>query len=232
MSVQDAPVVIEMWTDLGCPWCYVGKHRLEAAIDQRRDAERFEVRLRSFELNPDAPREPETIESAFVRSHGGDASVVLNAERRIQALAQGEGLPFSLDRLNANTFDVHRVLHYAEEKRLGTEFFSAVQDQFFAGAINPFDSSVLVRVAESVGLDGARVSRVLASDEYAEDTHADRREGVALGLTGVPFVVFGRQAAAPGAQSVEVYGQILDQVLDQILHQIAGQHARKVVAHG
>lgn len=224
MSVQEAPVVIEMWTDLGCPWCYVGKHRLQAAIDQRPDAERFEVRLRSFELNPDAPREPETVESAFIRSHGGDASVVLDAERRMQALARTEGLAFSLDRLNANTFDFHRALHYADEQGLGTEFFSAVQDQFFAGAINPFDLSVLVQVAESVGLDGTRVSRVLASDDYAEDTRSDRREGVALGLTGVPFVVFDRRVAAPGAQSVEVYDQILDQ--------IAGRPAPKAAAHG
>ncbi|MDH2413804.1 DsbA family oxidoreductase [Nocardioides sp. CER19] len=224
MSVQEAPVVIEMWTDLGCPWCYVGKHRLQAAIDRRTDAGRFVVRLRSFELNPDAPREPETIESAFIRSHGGDASVVLDAERRIQALARGEGLAFSLDRLNANTFDFHRVLHHADEQGLGTEFFSAVQDQLFAGAINPFDPVELVQVAESVGLDGERVRRVLASDEYAEETHADRREGLALGLTGVPFVVFDRQVAAPGAQSVEVYGQILDQIV--------GQHAQRVVAHG
>jgi len=224
MSVHEARVEIEMWTDLGCPWCYVGKHRLKAAIDKRPDAERFEVRLRSFELNPDPPREPETIETAFIRSHGGDGSVVLNAERRIQALARSEGLAFSLDRLNANTFDFHRVLHHADEQGLETEFFSAVQDQFFAGAINPFDPNELVQVAESVGLDGARVSRVLASDEYAEDAHADRREGVALGLTGVPFVVFDRQVAAPGAQSVEVYGQILDQIADQ--------PAPKAVAHG
>lgn len=220
MSVGPAPVVIEMWTDLTCPWCYVGKHRLQAAIAQRQDAERFEVRLRSFELNPDAPRRPETIESAFVRSHGGDASMVLNAERRIQALAQNEGLAFSLDRLNANTFDFHRVLHHAEEVGLGATFFSAVQDAFFAGAINPFASDVLVRVAESIGLDGEGVSRVLATDEYAEPVHADRREGLALGLRGVPFAVFGRQIAAPGAQSVEAYGQIL--------HQIAPE----AVAHG
>lgn len=221
MRLQEAPVVIEMWTDLGCPWCYVGKHRLQAAIDQRPDADRFEVRLRSFELNPDASREPETIESAFTRSHGGDASMVLDAERRVQALAHSEGLAFSLDRLNANTLDFHRVLRYADEQGLGTTFFSAVQDQFFAGTINPFDLDVLVQVAEAVGLDGERVSRVLASDEYAAEAHADRREGVALGLTGVPFVVFDRQVAAPGAQSVEVYGQILDQIVGQIVAKVA-----------
>lgn len=224
MSVQDPPVVIEMWTDLGCPWCYVGKHRLQAAIDQRPDADRFEIRLRSFELNPDAPREPETIESAFTRSHGGDAGVVLEAERRIQALARREGLSFSLDRLNANTFDFHRVLHYANEQGVGIEFFSAVQDQFFAGAINPFEPNTLVQVAESAGLDGDRARQVIASDEYAAAVRADRREGEALGVSGVPFVVFDRQVAAPGAQSVEVYGRILDQILDRV--------APKEVAHG
>jgi len=224
MSEQDAPVVIEMWSDLGCPWCYVGKHRLQAAIDRRPDAERFELRLRSFELNPDAPRTPETIESAFRRSHGGDASVVLDAERRIQSLARREGLPFSLDRLNANTFDVHRVLHHAQGLGLGTEFFSALQDQFFAGSINPFDADALVRIAESVGLDGERVRAVLASDEYADAAYADRREGLALGLTGVPFVVVDRKVAAPGAQSVEVYGQLLDQV--------AGRPSARVVSRG
>lgn len=220
MDVDDEPVVIEMWTDLGCPWCYVGKCRLQTAIDQRPDAERFEIRVRSFELNPDAPAEPESIESAFIRSHGGDASIVLNAERRIQAIAQREGLAFSLDRLNANTFDFHRVLHYANEQDRGLEFFSAVQDRFFAGDVNPFDPNVLVEMAESVGLSGTRVREVLDGDEYAEAAHADRNEGVALGLTGVPFVVFDRQVAAPGAQSVEVYSQILDQV------------ASKTVAHG
>lgn len=224
MSVQDPPVVIEMWTDLGCPWCYVGKHRLQAAIDQRPDADRFEIRLRSFELNPDAPREPETIESAFIRSHGGDPGVVLEAERRIQALARREGLIFSLDRLNANTFDVHRVLHYADEHGVGTEFFSAVQDQFFAGAIDPFEPETLVRVAESAGLDGDRARQVIAGDEYAAAVRADRAEGEALGVSGVPFVVFDRQFAAPGAQSVEVYGRILDQVVDRA--------APKEVAHG
>lgn len=216
MREQDRPVVVEVWTDLGCPWCYVGKHRLQAAIERRPDADRFEVRLRSFELNPGSPREPETIESAFIRSHGGDATVVRDAERRIQALARSEGLEFSLDRLDANTFDVHRVLHLANEQGLGTAFFSALQDRFFAGTVDPFDPDALVHVAESVGLDGDRVRQVLAGTEYAADVHADRAEGAALGLTGVPFVVVDRQVAVPGAQSVETYGQVLDQVAAKV----------------
>ncbi len=232
MVERRSPVTIEMWTDLGCPWCYVGKHRLQAAIAQRPDVARFELRLRSFELNPDAPHEPETIESAFLRSHGGDASVVLDAERRIQALAQREGLAFSLDRLNANSFDIHRVLHHAEQHGAGTAFFTTLQDQFFAGAINPFDAATLVAVAESVGLDGDRVRQVLAGDEHAEAVRADRREGAALGLTGVPFVVVDRQVAAPGAQSVAVYRQILDQVAGPVDERHDALLDEEVVHHG
>lgn len=212
MSSNEAPIVVEVWADLGCPWCYVGKHRVQRAIDARPDADRFQVKIRSFELNPNAPRTPETIESAFIRSHGGNADAVLQAEGRIQALSQREGLPFSVDRLNANTFDFHRVTHYADEAGKGLEFFSLAQDRFFAGEINPFDGEALVQVAEEVGLSGDRVRGVLASDEYADAVRADTREGQELGIQGVPFAVFGRRFAASGAQSLEAYGRVLDTV--------------------
>lgn len=210
----EAVLTVEIWADLGCPWCYVGKHRLEQAIADRPDAERFAIRLRSFELNPGAPRIPETIESAFIRSHGGNAAVVLQAERRIQALAHQEGLPFSLDRLNANTFDFHRVVHYAGSADKGLAFFSLVQDRFFAGEINPYDPETLAAIAAEIGLSAERVREVLASDEYADAVRADSSEGQALGIQGVPFVVFDRRLAASGAQSVAGYGRALDQLVE------------------
>ncbi|MFS0713330.1 DsbA family oxidoreductase [Microbacterium sp. 2P01SA-2] len=208
-----SPIVIEVWADLGCPWCYVGKHRLQRAINSRPDADRFRIRLRSFELNPDAPREPETIESAFMRSHGGNADVVMQAEKRIRALAQREGLPFALERWNANTFAFHRVAHYADEAGAGLAFFSRVQDRFFAGEINPFDTDVLIRIADEVGLSAERVREVVSSDEYADAVRADAEEGRALGIQGVPFTVFDRRFAASGAQSVEAYARVLDSVV-------------------
>lgn len=209
---EGSQVVIEVWSDLGCPWCYVGKHRLQAAIAQRPDADRFEMVMRSFELNPGAPHEPETIEKTFIRAHGGTAAHVLQAERQIQAIARKEGLEFSLDRLNANTFDLHRVVQDANDQGRGFEFFSHVQDGFFAGTLNPYDPDALARVAESVGLDGQRVHEILASNEYADRVRADRNEGLELGATGVPFVVLDRRVATPGAQKVPVYGQLLEQV--------------------
>ena len=206
-----APVVVEVWADLGCPWCYIGKHRLEEAIDRRPDADRFEVKIRSFELDPDAPHEPETIESAFIRSHGGDAAGVRAAEGRAQALSRREGLPFELDRLHANTFDLHRVLHYAEESGRGLAFFSLAQDRYFAGELNPFAADALAEAAESVGLSGTRVREILAGDDYADAVRADVQEGRELGVRGVPFTVFDRRLATSGAMTVDGYARALDE---------------------
>ena len=208
---EGSPVVIEVWSDLGCPWCYIGKYRLQTAIAQRPDADRFKIVIRSFELNPAAPKEPETIEKAFIRTHGGTAAHVMQAERQIQALARKEGLEFTLDRLSANTFDLHRVVQYANDEGRGFEFFS-VSRTASSPALNPYDPDALAEVAESVGLDGQRVHAILASDEYADRVRADRSEGLELGATGVPFVVLDRRVAAPGAQKVPVYGQLLEQV--------------------
>lgn len=209
-------VIVEVWADLGCPWCYFGKHRLQRAIDARPDAERFEIKIRSFELHPDSSREPEPIESVFIRTYGADASAFVRAEKRARALAQREGLPFELGRMNANTFDLHRVMHFAEESGKGLGFFSRVQDRFFAGEINPYDADTLVDVAESLGLPWARVREVLTGDEYADAVRADVAEGVSLGARGVPFTVFGRRLAASGAQTVAAYGRALDQAVDAL----------------
>ena len=215
-AAEPPPVVVEVWADLGCPWCYVGKHRLQRAIEVRPDADRFRMKIRSFELNPDSPKEPEPIEAVFMRKHGGDPSVVLQAEKRMQAIAHREGLEFDLDRKNANTFDLHRVMHFAEQSGKGLDFFSEIEDRFFSGEIDPYDTDTMVEVAQFLGLDGDRVREVLAGDEFADDVRADVSEGTALGAQDVPFTVFGRRIAASGAQSMTAYGQALDQALEAL----------------
>ena len=220
-SVEAAPggrskVTVEVWADLGCPWCYLGRHRLAEAIARRSDRDRFTVQIRSFELNPGAPRTPETIEQAFLRAHGGSAASVLEAEGRMQALAMSEGLAYAVDRSNANTFDFHRVLHLAEASGHGLAFFSYVQDQFFAGDLDPFAPGALVEAGRAVGLDEAAVRDVLDSDAFGDAVRADVAEGAALGATGVPFVVVGRRVAAAGAQSVDGYAQLLDAGVDAV----------------
>lgn len=208
---EGADVVIEMWADLGCPWCYVSKHRLQGAIERRPDAGRFTVLIRSFQLDPDAPTEPETNEASYLRSHGGSAEQLLAAERQMQAFARREGLEYAIDRMVANTFDLHRVVQYAADQGLGFELFSTLQDGLFTGTLNPYQTDVLLGVAEGVGLDGQRVHEILDSDEYADRVRADRDEALELGASGVPFVVVGRRVAAPGALKPSGYDQLLEQ---------------------
>jgi predicted DsbA family dithiol-disulfide isomerase len=218
MSEQSTPddrprIAVEMWSDLGCPWCYVGKHRLREAIAQRPDADRFEIVMRSFQLDPEASTELERNETSFLRTHpGATAADVQRAEAQMTTFAHAEGLEYVADRMNANTFGLHRVIQHATEQGSGSAFASDVQDGFFAGTLNPHDPDALVGVAEANGLDGTRVREILAGDEYADRVRADRAEALELGATGVPFVVIDRQVAAPGAQKVAVYAQLLEQV--------------------
>ncbi|TQL70707.1 putative DsbA family dithiol-disulfide isomerase [Nocardioides albertanoniae] len=211
IPAEKAHLAVEVWADLGCPWCYIGKHRLEEAIGRRPDADRFVVKIRSFELDPTAPRDPESIEGAYIRSHGGGAEGVRAAEGRAQSLAEREGLPFAPDRLHANTFDLHRVLHHAEKSGRGSAFFSLVQDRYFAGELNPFAADALIETAESVGLRASRVREVLLGDDYAEDVRADVQEGLRLGARGVPFTVFDHRLAVSGALTVDGYARALDE---------------------
>ena len=154
-DANGSDVVIEMWADLACPWCYVSKHRLQEAIDRRPDAERFMILMRSFQLDPDAPSEPETNEASYLRSHGGTADQLLAAERQMQAFARREGLDYAIDRMVANTFDLHRVVQYAADQGLGYELFSTLQDGFFTSTARPGGSSIAPRTsngaARSVG---------------------------------------------------------------------------------
>lgn len=207
------PVVIELWTDLGCPWCYLGKHRLDTAIAARPDADRFEIRLRSFELDPKASGAPEPIHEHLAAKYGASAAQVEAMESRIRGLAVADGLAWSDDRGTANTFDIHRLLKHADAQGVGTEFFTAVQDGYFAGTLDPFDAEQLVAAAVAAGLDADGVRSVLTGDDHADEVRADEAEAQALGATGVPFTVFGRRFATAGAQSVEGYGQVLDQTV-------------------
>ncbi|MFG1848193.1 DsbA family oxidoreductase [Micromonospora carbonacea] len=201
------PLTVEVWTDLGCPWCYLGSHRLRHAMN--RAGGRITLTLRSFELDPDASAEPMTIPEILTRKHGLPTQAAMQAEAAMQAQAAAEGLPFSTDRVHANSFDVHRVLQLANRHGAGAVFFETVQKRYFAGETNPYDHASLTEVAVEVGLDGDEVRAVLASDSYAQQVRRDERRARELGVTGVPFVLLGQRFAVAGAQSIDAYAQAI-----------------------
>ncbi|WFE55829.1 DsbA family oxidoreductase [Micromonospora sp. WMMD712] len=212
-TVTNAPpatgqLTVEVWTDLGCPWCYLGSHRLRHAMN-RAGAAGITLMLRSFELDPDASAEPMTIPEILTRKHGLPTQAAMQAEAAMQAQAAAEGLPFSTDRVHANSFDVHRVLQLANRHGAGAVFFETVQKRYFAGETNPYDHTSLTEVAVEVGLDGDEVRAVLASDSYAQQVRRDERRARELGVTGVPFVLLGQRFAVAGAQSIDAYAQAI-----------------------
>jgi predicted DsbA family dithiol-disulfide isomerase len=206
---------IEIWSDVVCPWCYIGKRRLEKALASFPHADEVEVVYRSFELDPSAPAMPvETVAEALGRKYGGGPEAGRQMIDRTEAVAAEEGLLFRHHQsLRVKTVDAHRLLHLALAQGgpvLQGRLKEALLSAYFVETENVADHDTLVRIAVENGLDERRVTEVLASDEYVDAVEADIREAAGLGATGVPFFVVDRKYGVSGAQPAEVFGQVLE----------------------
>jgi predicted DsbA family dithiol-disulfide isomerase len=203
---------VEIWSDVVCPWCYIGKRRFERAVAATGLPEPVDVVWRSFQLNPDHPRGLRRRHDEYLaektRRSLDDVKVM---DERVTALAAAEGLAYDFDRYTVvNTFDAHRVAHLAASQGFG----DAIQERFLRAQLVEGEildePSTLVRLAGEVGVPAADVATVLAGDAYSAEVEDDGRTGVALGLTGVPFFVFDRAIGVSGAQPSEVFAQALE----------------------
>jgi predicted DsbA family dithiol-disulfide isomerase len=208
---------IDVWADVVCPWCYVGAARLRTAIADAGLSDAVDLVPRAFELDPTTPASPRPILERLAHKFGGllaGSSAMLERvramEERVRDLAVAEGLPYSVDRMTANTHDAHRVTALSARHGLGMAYFDALQRAYFAGAgQDPFGRAALLAVADEVGLPTADVERVLDSDELADQVRRDQEEALALGVPGVPFVVVAGRYSVSGAREVVVYRQAL-----------------------
>jgi predicted DsbA family dithiol-disulfide isomerase len=205
-------VRIEVWSDVVCPWCYIGKRRLEKALAEFGHADEIEVEWRSFQLDPTHPkglRQP-VYESLAVKTGGSTAQVKAMTDR-VKALAAQEGLVYDFDRtVTVNTVDAHRITHLAKAHGLGGAMHERLLHAYFVEAELVDDPETLVRLAAEVGVPADEASRVLAGDEYAGDVAEDGREARALGASGVPFFVLDRAYGISGAQPVAAFRQALE----------------------
>jgi len=207
---------IEIWSDVVCPWCYIGKRRLEAALAQFPHRDDVEVVYRSFELDPSAPEVPvETVVESLARRWGTDVAGAREAMARGDEVAAEVGLHFRHhDAPHARTVDAHRLLHLAldegADEGVQPALKEALLDAYFTRGESMADHGVLRTAAIGVGLDPARVDEVLAGDEYAGAVEADIREAAAFGATGVPFYVVDRKYGISGAQPTELFSQVLE----------------------
>jgi predicted DsbA family dithiol-disulfide isomerase len=206
---------VDVWSDIACPWCFVGKRRLEAALERLPERDQVEVVWRAFELDPEAPRERDRSVSYAERLSKKYGSPVAQAQARIASMTQtakADGLNFDFERIRpGNTFDAHRLLHLAEERGLQ----DAVKERFLLGYMSEGeaigDPAVLQRLATQAGLAEEEVRRVLSSDAYAEEVRADEAQARELGINGVPFFVFDERLAVSGAQPAELLLSALNQ---------------------
>jgi predicted DsbA family dithiol-disulfide isomerase len=211
---------IDVWSDIACPWCHVGKRRLEAALARFPYRDAVEVVWRAFELDPSAPRERDPSVSYSERLARKYGCSVPEAEAMIQRMtdvARQDGLDFHFERIRpGNTFDAHRVLHLAAER--GKQ--DTVKERFFRGYLTegePIgDPEALVRLAPEAGLDPDEVRATLASDAYAREVRAEEIAARELGIGGVPFFVIGGRYAISGAQPADVFLRALTKAWSEL----------------
>lgn len=206
---------IEIWSDVVCPWCYIGKRRLEKALEGFEHADDVEVTWRSFQLDPSTPKDnaASTLDYLGEKFPGGPAQVK-EMLARTRGIAAEEGLTFADDTVHSNTIDAHRLLHLAHEAG-GNELQGALKEALFSAHFSEGrhagDAAVLRDVAVATGLDPVRVDEVLAGDAYAADVQADIDQARAYGASGVPFFVVDAKYGISGAQPVEAFTQVLEQ---------------------
>jgi predicted DsbA family dithiol-disulfide isomerase len=206
-------VRIEIWSDIACPWCYIGKRRLETALAGFEHRDDVEVEYRSFQLDPTAPTvATRTAQEMLAEKFGVSREQAARMQAQVTDLAAAEGMAWQHDlTVHANTFDAHRLLHLAKQVGRQVELKEAFMRANFVEARNMADHEVLRELAVGAGLPADRVDAVLRSDELAEEVRADIAQARAYGATGVPFFVVDGRYGVSGAQPTELFGQVLEQ---------------------
>jgi predicted DsbA family dithiol-disulfide isomerase len=202
---------VEIWSDVVCPWCYIGKRRFEAALARFEHRDEVELVWRSFELDPNAPvRRPGDAVARLAAKYGMSRDQALAAQANVTSVAAGGGLAFRLDRSQSgNTFDAHRLLHLAAARGIQ----DAVKERLLAAYLIEGEAigepETLIRLAAEAGLDADDARAVIEGDAYTDAVRADELEASEIGIRGVPFFVVDRKFAVSGAQPADVLVDVL-----------------------
>lgn len=210
-------MLIEIWSDIACPWCYIGKVRFEAALERYEHRDAVQVRWRSFELAPAAPKvDPPSTSEHLMAKYGRSREQVAEMMARVTEVAAAEGLDYRLgDAVAANTFDAHRLVLLAaalDPADGGRAMMTRLMRAYQCEGADVSDSATLVRLGAECGLDDGRVTRMLASTDHADAVRADERRAKSLGVDGVPFFVIDEAHGVSGAQPSEFFLEALRQL--------------------
>ncbi|MDF2847823.1 MAG: DsbA family oxidoreductase [Oerskovia sp.] len=219
-------VKVDIWSDVACPWCYVGKRRFETALAGfagRDDAPEVEIEYHSFELAPDTPVDFEGTEVDFLAKHKGmPAGQVEQMLGQMTTVAAAEGLAYDFDALqHTKTLKAHELLHLAKSRGKQVEMKERLLKAYFEQGRHVGRIDELVALATEVGLDADEVRAALENGDFADDVEQDIAQARAYGISGVPFFVFNGKYGVSGAQDPAVFTQVLDQVVADAAESVA-----------
>lgn len=202
---------VEIWSDVICPWCFIGKRRFEMALANFEHRDSVHVIWRSFELDPNSPAlYPVSLEEMLSHKYGVSLQQATAMNVRVSALAKEVGLDYHLSKARpGNTFDAHRLLHFAASKQLANQASERLMQAYFSESLAVGDRASLARLAPEFGIAENEVMSMLQSDAFGRDVRADEARAAELGISGVPFFLFDGKARISGAQPVEVFAEAL-----------------------
>jgi predicted DsbA family dithiol-disulfide isomerase len=208
---------VEIWSDIACPWCFVGKRRFEKALAAFPERDALDIVWRSFELDPHAltRQDRPTVEllASKYRMAPSRAQGMLD---NMTATGASEGIEFRFDRsISGNTFDAHRLIHFAATHDKRAEMVERLFRAYFTDGEAMGDRPTLARLAAEIGLDASAVTAMLSSDAYAADVRADEARAQTFGISGVPFFAIDEKYGVSGAQTSEIIVQALQQALSE-----------------
>lgn len=205
---------IEIWSDYVCPFCYIGKRRLEEALEVTGLTDKVEVVFKAYELDPNSPRSSEmTMHEALSKKYNMSLEEAVNMTDNISEQAKTVGLDYDFENMKpGNTFDAHRLVKLAETENLSGVVAESLLRANFIDAKEVGKIEVLLQIAEDAGISQERAKEMLESDEFAEDVKADITEARQVGVQGVPFFVINRKYAISGAQPAETFAEALQKV--------------------
>ncbi|OIR14021.1 DSBA-like thioredoxin domain protein [mine drainage metagenome] len=208
---------VEIWSDVICPWCYIGKRRFERALAGFAHKDKVNVIWRSFELDPDAPRQREgTLREYLAKKYRVSLEEAAAMNERVTSVAKEAGLEYRLaDARPGNTFDAHRLLHFAASKQLGDRATERLMHAYFSESLPVGERAALARLAPEFGITENEAMTLLESDAYAGEVRADQARAAKFGITVVPFFVLDEKTGISGAQPVEAFAQALQQTWSQ-----------------